>query len=377
MAMNLQHRVVDNRYLTQLDMVMKRIAYPLNFLIPLGLTLISLYNIRDYFGTSFELGNFSTGFWSWVAGQIAGFVHTDSQVILSTIVLLCYALGPLTAYLFVYQLTERHLPAIITATLIQLPAFPFSGMPPIQLSLALIDGDAAHVAALSFMPLAALAFLDYLRSKNITQILVFTAISAFMASLSFFSIYVLAIVMVFITISEVLIDQGRIKIRRALSCVGVVTLTAFLVYNISLWNILTSQEGQNTIRVFLNFIPLSFFLLPILGIFFFLIFDRRPKLQPVFLSLSLTILFWLFHWIRVSFVDIPLFDQDRYRAELAFGRSFAAGVLSTILFDLGRAGVLFPKLNLSKERRLWLSFAVMTVMILSLIASLLFIPRSI
>lgn len=375
--MNLHHRMADNNHQDRLDLVFKKISYPLNFIIPAALVVISLYTLKDYFGGVWELGNFSSPVWHILSQLISQIFNLDQEAVLNSLILFLIALGPLTAYLFIFQITRRHLPAIIASILMQLPLFPFSTAAPAKLILALVDGDAAHVASLSLLPIAGLAFLEYLRSKSTPRLVLFAVMTALMASLSFFSLYILFIVMLFITISEVLIDQGRVKVIRMAYGLLVLLLVIFLVYNVSLIKMLFSGEGQTTLQVFLNFLPLSFFLIPILGTFFFLIFDRRPSLQPIFISLSLTILFWIFHWIRVSFVDTAIFDQDRYGAEVSFAFSFLSGVLLTVVFDLIRGGVLLKKYNLTKDQRFRVAYGLMTLFLTVMLLSLILIKRNV
>lgn len=375
--MNLHHRLADGNHQKTLDVVIKRISYPVNLIIPLALTLVSFLSVKDYFGGSWDIGNFSSGFWSILSSGIARWLNVEAQAVLGTLVLILYAVGPLTMYVFVYGITKRHLPAIITSILMQLPLFPLSGLPPPRLTLALVGGDGAHIAGLSLMPLTSLMFLEYLRSQKSAALVAFSIVAAVMTSVSFFSVYILAIVMLFVTISEVLIDQGKLKVKRFLKSLLVLGVVMVVVYNRTLINMAVSAEGQTTIQVFLNFLPLSFFLVPILGTFFFLVFDRRPNLQPIFISLSLTILFWIFHWIRVAFVNAPLFDQDRYGAEVSVFFAFVMGVVFTVIFDLIRGGFLLTKFKLGKEQRLWVAYGFMTIILISILSSLLFINRSI
>ena len=105
--------------------------------------------------------------------------------------------------------------------------------------------------------------------------------------------------------------------------------------------------------------------------------SRRPQLQPLFLSLAYSINFGLLHFVRASFVDIPVFDQDRYVAETSFANSFLLSIIFMWLFDFVRAGKFINKFPLVYRWRNTIAFSLTGVIILALIASIIFIPRSI
>jgi len=86
-----------------------------------------------------------------------------------------------------------------------------------------------------------------------------------------------------------------------------------------------------------NLLPVSFFLLPLLGIFGFLLFENRPQLQPMFIAFFLTVGFGLFS------LGAGIAHPAHHRFLPAFGISlaFLIGILAVMLFDFLR---LSPKL---------------------------------
>jgi len=70
-------------------------------------------------------------------------------------------------------------------------------------------------------------------------------------------------------------------------------------------------------------IPISFFTLPVLGAFGYLLFDRKPDLQPLFLASFLTVAFSVIILAGRGFV---LSAPSRYIPELGMSLAFLLGV---------------------------------------------------
>lgn len=372
--MNLNHRVADKQSFEGLDVVMHKIQYPLTLVLPLGLTIVSFFSVRYHFGAEWDIGPFSTPFIPFISQQFANIIQLDWSVIASSLIISLYALGALSFYFFVFALTKRHLPAIITSLLSMVPVIPFSNQAPERLSLALLQEDGAHVAAFSLSILALTAFFVYLRKEKIAHLIVFTLISFVVILLSFFATFVLWIMMLFLALSEMLVGQGKLKVKRF----GIGILSTFgllvIVYNVSIVKMLVSSEGQTTLAVVTNFIPLTFFLIPLFGTFFFLIFDRRPQLQSLFLSLVLTLLFGILHVVRLSLVDVSLLDQDRYATELSFGLPFFLAIVVTWLFDFARTGKIANSAN--PKTRFFGAVGIVVAILLLLVFSVVGIERT-
>lgn len=372
--MNLNHRVADG-HSSSLTEAIHRISRPLSFVIPLAIVLLSFLAIRPYFGTSWEIGPFSSGMVPSLADFLSGVLRIDKDIILSGLTLVGYALGPLSFYIFVYVVTKRHLAAIITGVAALLPMGIFSGHPPERLVLALSGKDGAHIVGLTLILLISWLFFKYCRSGQLRFLIIGSVVEILVGLVSFFSVFVLMVFFVFITISEVLVGQGKAKLLRFLIQTGLLFGIIIVIYNISLWQMVSSEAGRTTLAVLFNLLPLLFFIVPILGTFFFLIFDRRPALQPLFLAFTFTLVFGLLHLIRSSFVDIPLLSADRYGAELGVALVFLNGVVTTWIFDTVRVGKSFQRYPILFSYRIPIALGGVGLYLLLLFAAS-FIPRS-
>jgi len=144
-----------------------------------------------------------------------------------------------------------------------------------------------------------------------------------------------------------------------------------------LWSIIVSNEGREAWAVVWNLFPMSFFLLPVLGTFAFLIFDRRPNLQPVFIALSLAITFGLLHGMRSNVTSLSVVDPDRYIAEVSMASAFVIGIVVTWIFDFLRGGKGLSRWPKLMANRLRLAFGLVLSLLVILVALIIFIPRSI
>ncbi|KKR50627.1 MAG: hypothetical protein UT84_C0009G0014 [Candidatus Curtissbacteria bacterium GW2011_GWA1_40_16] len=374
--MNLSHRLADSKKLTGLEIVMHKIRYPLNIAIPLIIFILTAWGKWTYFGNVWEVGVFSTQFVPWICGIFAQILNIDPQILISDFILVLMTLGPVSFYFFAQKLTHRHFPAVITGLATMLPVFWFSSNLNPRLILALRDGDGGHIAGLTVITMASLIYLLYVREGKKLHLFLLTILLCLAGLISFFSLYIFMAFFILISISEILVGYGKIKAKRFAMGGILIFLIIAVVYNLDLWNIVSSEDGRTALVVMTNIIPLLFFLVPVLGTISFLIFDRRPELQPLFLALGTTAIFGLLHFVRVSIVDIPLLHQDRYAAEFSFSTGFLIGVITTYIFDLLRAGKLINKSPLLYNRRTLIAFVFAGIILLGLLGSVLFIPRS-
>ena len=365
--MNFNHRLAQGQGTNhQTISMIQQIQKPLVWLIPLLLVIISWWKVLGFFGKEWEIGAFSTSFVPLVAG---------SALIKSSIVLLGYVFGSFTFYNFVYNVTKRHLTSLIVGLLTLLPLSLFSAQAPERLMLALTAQDGAHILGFSFVPLTAIFYLYFLRTGSKKHLLLVIIGEIIVSLISFFAQYILIFFYVFITLSEILISEGGIKLRRFGQLLVIHVLISLAVYNVSLWGILVSESGRTTMAVLTNLLPLSFFIVPVLGTFAFLIFDRRPSLQPLFLAGGLTLIFGLLHFVRISFVDSPILQQDRYAAELSFARAFLIGIIVTWVFDLLRGGKFIGKYPLLYNNRTLVAFTVVLIFLTVVGMALFVIPH--
>lgn len=375
--MNFGHRLADRKKFFGLAIAFRRIEYPLNFLIPGLIIFLSALSAFPNFGQNWEVGSFSTQVIPRLAVALARLINAETSVILSDLVLVGYLLMPLTAYILVKTISKRHLSALLTALWLIVPMWPLSHLPPGRLSLALVDADGAHILALTILPLCSLAYLQFIRTGNKISLAILALILEAVSLVSFFGLFITWIVFLFLTISEILLNQGKLKIKRSLVVLGLTLIIIVVTYNVFFWSILTSGSGRVTLAVLYNFFPITFVLLPILGVMAFLIFDRRPQLQSFFVSLGLLLTFSLLHIVRISFVDIPILDRNRYLAELEFALAFFSGVFVMWLFELIRGGRIVKRWRIIYQLREPLAFSLVVSILILLISTSLFISREI
>lgn len=244
---------------------------------------------------------------------------------------LFYILGPVSLYALVKEISGRRMSAALAAVIYSLPIFRAR-----YESLVLL-GDGAHVAGLTLIPLAAFLLLRFLRKGKFAYA-AWTSISVVLVALtSPFALFVSLFVLGIITFSEMLLGFGRLKfLRLVLVLVISVGLSAFW-YNPQFIHLtFSSVQGQAVFAALKNFIPLSFFIVPVLGTFGFLIFDKREHLQPLFVALGLTAVFGLIAFAE-NLAEYAVFSQNRYFPEVSFSLAFLWGVVGTSIYELIRS----------------------------------------
>lgn len=375
-SMSLHHRAIESRE-SGINKILYQIRYPLNIVIPLIISGLGLLSVRELFGQTWQTGTLSLVLVPFVGNLLLNLLAPQDNIILSTIIIIGYAACSLTLYTYVYYLTKRHLPAILSGILLLLPFMPFSSEFPSRLILALTDFDGAHVLGTALLPLAILFFQKHLRSGEARERKIFAIIATILGLISFFTYLILNIYLIFILISEVLVDNAKIKMLRYLRSMFIMSVIFLVIYNIAIYRMITSEPGRLAFMIITNFIPMSFFLVPILGTFAFLIFDRQANLQPLFIALSTAIFFGILHLIGSSFLESALTRQERFAVEFSTGLSFLLGIIITAIFDGLRQGKMIKRFMAIYRIRSRVAILFIGLVSLSLLFSLLLIPRSI
>lgn len=372
--MDLTHRLA-NQKVNQTPTILHKVTAPLTYLIPLGIIGLSFYQVWPYLGETADTGSLSLVFIPFIGQILSSVFSGQDNLFLSTLILIGYVFGPVSIYAYVRFVTKRHLPSLVTALISLLPLFPFSTNIPERLSLVLVDRDGGHILGLTVIPWISIVYHQYLRGGQAKWQYVAAVLSLIVGLISFFAFTISLVFLFYVSVSEALVSHGRIKMRRFTLLAVVIVGILGLVYNVSLFSMLASPSGKATVAVLLNFLPLTFFIVPILGTFAFLIFDRRPLLQPLFLSLSFTVTFALLHLVRTSFVDVSLFDRDRYGAELSFAAATLVGVLVLWVFELMRQGKFVTNIPALLPFRRQVAIGTVGILVCILLAAFFFIPR--
>ncbi len=194
--MDLTHRVAGQTAASKGSAFIYRISTPLNYLIPLGIIALSLYQVWPYFGQAWKTGSLSLVFLPFVGRFMANFLGGEDNPVLSTIILIGYALGPVSFYAYVRFMTGRHLSAIVTAIVALLPLFPFSPNMPERMILALVDRDGGHVLGLTVVPWISIVYHMYLRSGQAKWQYLAAFLSFLVGLVSFFA-FTISLVFIF------------------------------------------------------------------------------------------------------------------------------------------------------------------------------------
>lgn len=233
-------------------------------------------------------------------------------------------------YVFMWRLTRRRLVGLVAGVLAVVPWFAGG-----RVEAAFALGDAAHVAAMTFMPVGAMFLIEFLRRGGIGRAALASLSFALVALTSPFGMFVYLIFMIVVTFSEVLLSSGRLKLLRLVAVLVLGSLMAQFWYTLGFLRlVLTSADGREMLRTVGNLIPLSFFLAPVLGVFGFLLFEKRARLQPLFIAAGLVIIFWLFSFAGGLSEGLYISHQSRYVSDLSMALAFMVGLLAVGLFDV-------------------------------------------
>lgn len=243
-------------------------------------------------------------------------------------------LSPVSLYIFVRKIfLENEIIAFLAVLLFILPSPIWEGGLP--LVRALLSGDGAHALAFTFIPLLYLLFEAYLTSGSLVQGAVSAVAIAIIAFVSPFALFNLLIFLVTATLAEGFMGNFRVKIGRfLLLLIASFALSVFWYYPKVIGKIMLLSHVNLAIQKLWLIIPLSIPAIPVVGIFLFLIFDRREKLKPIFISVFL---FGIYLYLYLASINIKvsgIFTAQRYLMELSLARSFIIAVLAIVLIEL-------------------------------------------
>lgn len=216
-------------------------------------------------------------------------------------------------------------------------------------------GDGAHGFALASLPLVLLVFRQFINHATADSFIFSLMGVALVSLISIFGFLNLVFFSIFLTISEMLLGQARIKLLRFLAVfIFGWGMAAFWYHPGFLLSLAKSPQGEMVLSTLSKLIPLSFFIVPVFGAFSFLIFDRKPNLQPLFLSFSL-VSFYLIVVSASSFgMALPL--PDRFLPEFFLSLSFLGINLVVVFWQIWHHKILgglqiSPRLGLLHSSR--------------------------
>jgi hypothetical protein len=297
---------------------------------------------------------------------IAGFLKylfISPQFFFSILTLLALCLAPINFYLFVRRVAMRHEITAFLASLFFIIPNPFFGQVPITVT-AFLQGDGAHALVFSFLPLFLLYVQAFLKT-GIPALAVLCVIgTAAIAVISPFAAFNLLIILFILTIAEGFLGSLRVKLLRLVFLLfGSSLLASFWYYPNVLSKIAVLSHVKFAFDKFTSLLPLAVPIIPVAGALSFLIFDRREKLNPVFISTALFLSYFSLYNVSRDLAMNGVFTADRYGLELGFSSAFFAAILCILLTELGIQKLL-PKIERSQALRLLLSLQFISALLI-------------
>lgn len=257
---------------------------------------------------------------------------------------------PLTFYFFLKEISQRKLIASAGSLFVSLPVGIFL---PLRLEFGILKGDGPHIASLTLSALICLLLLRFLRKGDFKLGVLTGAGIALIALTSPLGLVIFFSFALLITFSEMLLGQGRIKFLRFAFVFFLAAGFSAFWYNPKFVIItVNSSSGKLVRQALANLFPISFFLVPFLGTFGFLLFENRPHLQSFFLALFWTAGFGLLSWGSA----IPLAEPSRFLPALGISLAFLAGIAISFFYDFLRNWIKLKNFKISSLKKIDIGF---------------------
>ncbi len=309
---------------------------PVEILGLLGVLAINFILIYPMIGKPSESLNFSGPVLPILAKAVsltgAPFVYSIELV--NIIFFLAF---PLTFYFFVKMVSGRRFSAFLAVLIATLPFYLFAKT---RFQTGVIGSESPYIASLTVLPLALSALLNFLRVGGIKNLFIASLSVAFLSLISPFGTFIYIITSVITTFSEVLLGEGRLKILRLITVYIFGTSLSSFWYNPSfVYWIIAGPMGEGVRFMIQKLIPLFLFIVPILASLGYLLFDRKPALQPLFLALFYTLAFLILVFTGKGFAPS---SPERYTAIFGISLSFLLGIVVLNLVEYSKSH--FPKI---------------------------------
>lgn len=303
---------------------------PAELLVLLLLSGLNFYLIYPLFNTASIGTSFSGPAIPFMAQIITFLTGAPLAYSIRGTEIILFLLFPITTYVLIKTLVNRKLVAIISVLILTLPDLLFAQT---RINNGFLGSDGPHIASLGIISLAIYALIIFLRKGSIANLIMAAGLDALVILISPFGFVAYKTFAIMVVFSEMLLGEGRLKAMRfIIVMITAAALVAFW-YNpaFALW-IFTGPVGQEIRVTIINLLPVSLFALPIFGTFGFLLFDRRPDLQPLFLASFWTIIFLMIVFVgKISFTST---DSMRYLPELGISLAFLLAVIIQRLIDI-------------------------------------------
>jgi hypothetical protein len=202
---------------------------------------------------------------------------------------------------------------------------------PWQLQVLARYGEGPHIAALAFIPIAALLFLRLLRSPSLSRYIWAAVVIAVVALFNWIGFFSLVVILLIVLISEMLTSKPWDKLKRGLWCALISYGLIAFWFNLSFIKAsfaFGGVGGQPPSSILLGI----FIALVVLGVLFATL-SKKPKVQPYFILGA-----WFFVFLIIAVLwyqfDITLASQpNRYMPELNMAACALLAVGITLAYD--------------------------------------------
>lgn len=310
----------------------------------LTLFLLNLIFLWPFFGQNYPHASFSAPVLPLLSQALDFLSPLSFNQAVGFFILLSFPLASLTWYAFFKRFSSSSLLTFLSGLIFLLPWF---FLP--RFTLFWQKGDGIHALGFAVLPLVGIILGKFLRAGSFNLFLASFLGVSLISLISPFSLLNLYLFFFILTCSEMLLGQARIKILRFLVvCLFAQGFASFWYHPYSLLSLFKSGPGQEVFSSFWRLIPISFFTIPVLGAFSFLIFDRKPHLQPLFFSLTFTVLYFALVVAESFGGYLPFPVPARFFPEFYVGLSFLLAILIIFLIGLPRKilnlGKIHPRL---------------------------------
>lgn len=273
--------------------------------------------------------------------------------------------SPVTFYLFVRKLALRHeLTAFIATLLFILPNPIFDYTPAIGASI--IYGDGPHVLVFAFLPLF-LLYVESFLSTGLPVLALLTAVGTGIISIiSPFMMFNLFIIYPVLTVAEGFMGNLRIKLLRMLFLfVSAGGLSLFWYFPNFFSKGIQLSHVVYAINKTVSLFPLLIPIIPVFGALFFLVFDRRSRLKPIFVGVSLLVLYLMMYRTSYDVMMGGIFTPERYHLEISFAGSITMAILLILTGEIITRNIFLK----SKKSKLFIFMLIMAILVSALMVT--------
>lgn len=235
---------------------------------------------------------------------------------------------PVSFYFFVKKITNRKFSAFISTLTVSLPIYPFL-LPRVESGI--LGSEGSFISSLPIIFVSLVVLLGFLRQGEIRNLIFASVMSALVALISPFGFFCFTILAGITAFSEILLGDGRLKFFRFIVTLFFAgTLCSFWYNPPFFYWMIVGEMGADLRELIKKLVPISLFAIPVLATMGYLIFDRKPSLQPLFLATFYTIIFTVFALMGHGFVPG---NTGRYIHLFGISLGFLIGIASLNLLE--------------------------------------------